>query len=57
MVLIEVEEFVEIYGFGVVEVLINCLVVCKDEDDVVYCMVKEKYDVIVSMIKEFKDKG
>lgn len=57
IVVIEVEEFVEIYKLGVVEVLMNCLIQCIDEYDCVYCIVIEKYVVVIEVIKEVYVKG
>jgi preprotein translocase subunit SecA len=53
----EAEEFMEIYGLGVVEVPTNRPVARVDEHDQVYRTAKEKYDGIVRMIKEAHAKG
>lgn len=50
IVVIEVGEFVEIYGFQVVEVFINVVVVRVDEVDVVYVDEEYKYEVFVDDI-------
>ena len=55
--LTEAEEFAEIYGLGVVEVPTNRPVARADEDDAVYRTAKEKYEAIVSTIKEAQEKG
>ncbi len=53
----EAEEFAEIYGLGVVEVPTNKEIARIDEDDKVYRTAKEKYDAIVTEIKEAHAKG
>ena len=53
----EAEEFMEIYGLGVVEVPTNRPVARVDEHDQVYRTAKEKYDGIVRTIKEANAKG
>ena len=53
----EAEEFMEIYGLGVVEVPTNRPVARLDEHDQVYRTAKEKYDGIVRTIKEANAKG
>jgi preprotein translocase subunit SecA len=55
--LTEAEEFMEIYGLGVVEVPTNRPISRKDEHDQVYRTAREKYDGIVKMIKEAHEKG
>ena len=55
--LTEAEEFAEIYGLGVVEVPTNRPVARADDDDAVYRTAKEKYEAIVSTIKEAQEKG
>lgn len=52
IVMIEVVEFDEIYGFYVVDILINLLIVWIDEDDEIYWIVEEKYEVILLEIEE-----
>ena len=52
----EAEEFMEIYGLGVVEVPTNRPIARVDEDDKVYRTAKEKYDAIVETIKEAHEK-
>ncbi|MFQ5622990.1 MAG: preprotein translocase subunit SecA [Paracoccaceae bacterium] len=49
--LTEAEEFMEIYGLGVVEVPTNVPVIRIDNDDQVYRTAREKYDAIVRAIK------
>ncbi len=53
----EAEEFMEIYGLGVVEVPTNMPVAREDEDDQVYRTVREKYEAMLEQIKESHDKG
>ncbi|AJY45959.1 preprotein translocase subunit SecA [Martelella endophytica] len=53
----EAEEFGNIYGLDVVEVPTNLPIARLDEDDEVYLTVQEKYQAIVSEIKEAKEKG
>ncbi|MCZ8151577.1 MAG: preprotein translocase subunit SecA [Rhodobacteraceae bacterium] len=53
----EAEEFMEIYGLGVVEVPTNRPVARIDEHDQVYRTAKEKYQGIVVAIKEAHTKG
>ncbi len=53
----EAEEFREIYNLGVVEIPTNRPVARVDEDDQVYRTAKEKYDGIVTVIKEAHAKG
>jgi preprotein translocase subunit SecA len=55
--LTEAEEFMEIYGLGVVEVPTNRPVARKDEDDQVYRTEPEKYQGVVKAIKEAHAKG
>ena len=55
--LTEAEEFMEIYGLGVVEVPTNRPIARNDEHDQVYRTAREKYDGIVKMIKEAHEKG
>jgi preprotein translocase subunit SecA len=53
----EAEEFMEIYGLGVVEVPTNRPVARKDEHDQVYRTAQEKYVGVVNMIKVAHAKG
>ncbi len=53
----EAEEFREIYGLGVVEVPTNRPVARKDEDDSVYRNTKDKYQGILTVIREAHAKG
>ena len=50
--LTEAEEFMQIYGLGVVEVPTNVPVARVDEDDQVYRTAKEKYDAMIIKVKE-----
>ena len=52
----EAEEFQEIYGLGVVEIPTNRPVDRTDEDDQVYRTTREKYDAILSSIREANEK-
>ncbi|MGR3375795.1 preprotein translocase subunit SecA [Salipiger abyssi] len=53
----EAEEFMEIYGLGVVEVPTNRPIARIDDDDKVYRTAQEKYAAIVDEIKEAHEKG
>ncbi|WP_407494077.1 preprotein translocase subunit SecA [Pseudooceanicola sp. MF1-13] len=53
----EAEEFMEIYGLGVVEVPTNRPIARQDDDDAVYRTAQEKYAAIVETIKEAQAKG
>ena len=55
--LTEADEFMEIYGLGVVEVPTNRPIAREDEHDAVYRTAQEKYDAIVETIKEAHEKG
>ncbi len=54
--LTEADEFMEIYGLGVVEVPTNRPIARKDEHDQVYRSTREKYDAIVKEIKAANEK-
>ncbi len=53
----EADEFMEIYGLGVVEVPTNRPVARKDDHDQVYRTAREKYEGVVKTIKEAHEKG
>jgi preprotein translocase subunit SecA len=53
----EAEEFMSIYGLGVVEIPTNKPVARIDEDDQVYRTGKEKYDAIVEAIRGAHERG
>ncbi|MAU47602.1 MAG: preprotein translocase subunit SecA [Yangia sp.] len=53
----EAEEFMEIYGLGVVEVPTNRPIARQDDDDQVFRTAREKYDAIVEEIKIAHEKG
>ena len=55
--LTEADEFMEIYGLGVVEVPTNRPIARKDEHDQVYRTAREKYEGVVKAIKEANAKG
>jgi preprotein translocase subunit SecA len=55
--LTEADEFMEIYGLGVVEVPTNRPIARKDEDDQVYRTAREKYEGVVKTIREAHSKG
>ena len=55
--LTEAEEFMQIYGLGVVEVPTNLPIARLDEDDQVYRTVGEKYSAMIEQIKEANAKG
>lgn len=53
----EAEEFMEIYGLGVVEVPTNRPIARKDEDDQVYRTAVEKYQAMIGQAKVAHEKG
>jgi preprotein translocase subunit SecA len=53
----EAEEFMSIYGLGVVEMPTNKPVARIDEDDQVYRTGEEKYAAIVEAIKKAHERG
>ncbi len=53
----EAEEFMSIYGLGVVEIPTNRPIARIDEDDQVYRSGKEKYDAIVDAIRAAHERG
>ncbi len=53
----EAEEFMEIYGLGVVEVPTNMPIARVDEDDQVYRTAREKYEAMLTQIKESHERG
>jgi len=53
----EAEEFMAIYGLGVVEIPTNVPVAREDEDDAVYRTAREKYEAIVEAIRVAHGKG
>jgi preprotein translocase subunit SecA len=53
----EAEEFMDIYGLGVVEIPTNRPVARKDEHDQVYRTGREKYDAIVQEIRKAHERG
>ncbi|ANB33166.1 preprotein translocase subunit SecA [Rhodovulum sulfidophilum] len=53
----EAEEFMQIYGLGVVEIPTNRPIARIDEHDAVYRTAAEKYAAIVESIKEAHDRG
>ena len=53
----EAEEFGNIYGLEVIEVPTNLPIARRDEDDVVYRTVQEKYKAIVDDIKDCQQRG
>ncbi len=53
----EADEFMEIYGLGVVEVPTNKPIARKDEDDQVYRTGVEKYQAMIDDAKEAHEKG
>ena len=55
--LTEADEFMEIYGLGVVEVPTNVVIARVDEDDAVYRTVAEKYAAMIEKVKEAHAKG
>ena len=55
--LTEADEFMEIYGLGVVEVPTNVAIARIDEDDAVYRTAAEKYAAMIEKAKEAHAKG
>ena len=55
--LTEAEEFMEIYGLGVVEIPTNRPIDRKDEHDQVYRTAREKFEGVVKEIKTANEKG
>ncbi|MEM9975868.1 MAG: SEC-C metal-binding domain-containing protein, partial [Pseudomonadota bacterium] len=53
----EADEFMQIYGLGVVEVPTNLPVAREDEHDQVYRTAREKFEAIVREIKKANEKG
>ncbi|MBO0347491.1 preprotein translocase subunit SecA [Roseibium limicola] len=53
----EADEFADIYGLEVVEIPTNLPVSRIDEDDEVYRTVEEKFNAIVTLIDECKERG
>ena len=53
----EADEFMEIYGLGVVEVPTNQPIARIDQDDAVYRSTQEKYDAIVTEIREAHERN
>ena len=56
-VMTEAEEFMEIYGLGVVEVPTNRPIARKDQDDQVYRTAVEKYQAMIGQAKIAHEKG
>jgi preprotein translocase subunit SecA len=52
----EAAEFMEIYGLEVIEIPTNVPCVRKDEHDEVYRTAKEKYDAIITLIAEARER-
>ncbi len=55
--LTEAEEFMEIYGLGVIDVPTNRDVARKDDHDQVYRTAREKFDGVVKAIRDAHEKG
>ena len=53
----EADEFAEIYKLEVVEIPTNVPVARKDEDDEVYRTAMEKYEAVIKLIGECKERG
>jgi preprotein translocase subunit SecA len=53
----EANEFMDIYGLEVLEIPTNRPMSRKDEDDEVYRTAKEKYDAIIKLIGECRERG
>jgi len=52
----EADEFMEIYKLDVVEIPTNLPVARKDHDDEVYRTAREKYDAVIALIKECRER-
>ena len=55
--LTEADEFMDIYGLGVVEVPTNRPMIRIDDDDEVYRTAREKYDAIIELVKDCRERG
>ncbi len=53
----EADEFMDIYGLDVLEIPTNRDMVRIDDDDEVYRTTKEKYDAIIALIKDCRERG
>ena len=53
----EADEFMEIYGLGVMEIPTNRPIAREDQDDQIYRTAREKFDGVVKEIKEANAKG
>jgi preprotein translocase subunit SecA len=53
----EAEEFMDIYRLDVLDIPTNVPVARKDEDDEVYRTAREKYEAIISTIKDARSRG
>src|SRR3712207_2318802 len=53
----EADEFAEIYKLEVAEIPTNVAVARKDEDDEVYRNAAEKYDAVIALIEEARERG
>ncbi|WP_019015979.1 preprotein translocase subunit SecA [Elioraea tepidiphila] len=52
----EADEFMEIYKLDVVEIPTNVPVIRKDNDDEVYKSAREKYDAVIALIQECRER-
>ena len=55
--LTEADEFMDIYGLDVLDIPTNLPVARKDEDDQVFRTAKEKYEAIIDIIGEARERG
>ena len=55
--LTEADEFMDIYGLDVLEIPTNQEMIRKDEDDEVYRTAGEKYQAIIDLIKDCRERG
>jgi preprotein translocase subunit SecA len=53
----EAEEFMDIYGLDVIDIPTNVPVARQDDDDEVYRTAKEKYQAIITTIREARQRG
>ena len=53
----EAAEFADIYGLEVIEIPTNLPIARNDDDDEVYRTVEEKYDAIIDLIEDCKERG
>ena len=55
--LTEADEFADIYGLDVIEVPTNTPIARLDEDDAIYRTAAEKFDAVIELVAECREKG